>query len=254
MAQENPAATNGRSIDEGEISRFAALAGEWWQADGPFRALHALNVPRLTYIRDRLCQHHARDIAGAKPLAGLRILDIGCGGGLIAEPLARLGGSVTAIDAGEEAIAVARLHAEQSGLTIDYRQISAEKLAEKEDRFDCVLTLEVVEHVADLDCFLAASAELVRPGGLYVAATLNRTAASYALAIVAAERILRWIPPGTHRWSKFVRPSELVAPLRRNGVTIRNISGIHYDPLTRAWSLGSSISVNYIACGEKPEG
>ncbi len=253
MAQDNPAAAESGSIDEAEISRFAALAGEWWQADGPFRALHALNVPRLTYIRDRLCQRHGRDIAGGKPLAGLSILDIGCGGGLIAEPLARLGGEVTAIDAGEEAIAAARLHADQSGLDIDYRQISAEQLAAAEERFDCVLTLEVVEHVADLDGFLAASAELVRPGGMFFAATLNRTAASYVLAIVAAERIFRWLPPGTHQWSKFVRPSELVAPLRRHGVTIRDISGIRYDPLARAWSLGGGLSVNYIACGDKAE-
>ncbi len=254
MAQENSTAADGSSIDEGEIARFAALAGEWWQADGPFRALHALNVPRLTFIRDRLCQRHERDIADAKPLAGLRILDIGCGGGLIAEPLARLGGDVTAIDAGEETITAARLHAEKSGLAIDYRQISAEKLAKEEGPFDCVLTLEVVEHVADLDSFLAASAELVRPGGMYIAATLNRTAASYAFAIVAAEKILRWLPPGTHQWSKFVRPSELVAPLRRNGVIICDISGIRYDPLARAWSLGGSLSVNYIICGEKLKG
>ena len=254
MVQKNQSTTGGGSVDEDEISRFAELADEWWRPDGPFRPLHALNVPRLTYIRDRLCQRHGRDITGTKPLAGLRILDIGCGGGLIAEPLARLGGEVTAIDAGDKTIAAARRHAEQSGLAIDYRNISAEKLAEEEDQFDCVLTLEVVEHVADLDGFLAASAELVRPGGMYVVATLNRTAASYALAIVAAERILRWLPPGTHRWSKFVRPSELVAPLRRNGVIICNISGIRYDPLARDWSLGGSLSVNYIAYGEKLEG
>ena len=253
MAQDNPAAAQSGSIDEAEITRFAALAGEWWQADGPFRALHALNVPRLTYIRDRICQLHERDIASAKPLAGLRILDIGCGGGLIAEPLARLGGVITAIDAGDETIAAARLHADQSGLAIDYRQISAEELAASGDRFDCVLTLEVVEHVADLGGFLAASAQLVRPGGMFFAATLNRTAASYILGIVAAERILRWLPPGTHQWLKFVRPSELVAPLRRHGVVIRDISGIRYDPLARAWSLGGGLAVNYIAYGEKTE-
>tara|TARA_Y100000588_G_scaffold67935_1_gene68973 strand:+ start:2412 stop:3176 length:765 start_codon:yes stop_codon:yes gene_type:complete len=253
MVQENLITKDAKSIDEDEILRFAALAGEWWQSDGPFSALHALNVPRLTYIRDQLCQYHGRDIAGAKPLAGLRILDIGCGGGLIAEPLTRLGGEITAIDAGKETIAAAQLHAEQSGLSINYRQISAEKLAEEKDRFDCVLTLEVVEHVADLDGFLAASAMLVRPGGMYIAATINRTTASFALAIVAAERILRWLPPGTHRWAKFVRPSELVGPLRQNGVVMRDISGIRYDPLARTWSLGGSLSINYIACGQKPK-
>jgi len=253
MAQEHSAAAESRSIDHEEIARFAALADKWWQADGPFRALHALNVPRLTYIRDRLCQRHGRNIADNKPLAGISILDIGCGGGLIAEPLTRLGGEVTAIDAGKEAIAAAQLHADRSDISINYRQISAEKLAKEKERFDCVLALEVVEHVADLDGFLAASAELVHPGGMYFAATLNRTALSYVLAIVAAERIMGWVPPGTHRWSKFVRPSELIAPLRRRNVIIRDICGIRYDPRTRAWSLSDSLSVNYIICGEKPE-
>ena len=249
MQQHESAAQARASIDEAEIARFAALAEKWWQPEGPFRALHAINVPRLTYIRDHLCRMHARDISEIKPLTGLQLLDIGCGGGLIAEPLARLGAEVTAIDAGEDAVAAARLHAEQSRLTIDYRQISAEQLVHEENRFDAVLTLEVVEHVADLPSFLEASAELIRPGGAFFAATLNRTAASYLLAIVAAERILRWLPPGMHQWSKFVRPSELVAPLRRHGVVIEDISGISYDPLSRDWSLSRKLDVNYIAFG-----
>ncbi len=253
MTQKNSEAPRRASIDEGEIARFAALAADWWQPNGPFRALHAINIPRLTYIRDRLCRRHGRDIRDEKPLAGLRLLDIGCGGGLIAEPLARLGAEVTAIDAGGDAIAAARLHAGKSGLDIEYRQNSAEELAHENIQFDCVLTLEVVEHVADLESFLAASSRLVQPGGMFFAATLNRTAASYLLAIVAAERILRWLPPGMHKWSKFVRPAELVAPLRRHGVAIRDISGISYDPLSRAWALSHKLAVNYIVFGVKNE-
>ncbi|MDA0229832.1 MAG: bifunctional 2-polyprenyl-6-hydroxyphenol methylase/3-demethylubiquinol 3-O-methyltransferase UbiG [Proteobacteria bacterium] len=253
MTQKNRAAPEHASIDEQEIARFAALSENWWQPDGPFRALHSLNIPRLTYIRDHLCQRYERDIRNERPLAGLRLLDIGCGGGLIAEPLARLGAAVTAIDAGGDAIEAARLHADQSGLNIDYRHISAEELADENIQFDGVLTLEVVEHVADLGSFLAASSHLVRPGGMFFAATLNRTAASYLLAIVAAEHILRWLPPGMHKWSKFVRPSELVAPLRRHGIAIQDVSGLTYDPLTRDWVLSQKLSVNYIASGVKSE-
>jgi len=253
MAQETDEASNGASVDESEIARFAGLAEKWWQADGPFRALHALNVPRLAYVRNHLCRRHARDIRDERPLAGLRILDIGCGGGLIAEPLARLGAEVTAIDASSDAIAAAWLHAGHAGLDVNYRHISVEAMAEAGGQFDCVLTLEVVEHVADLASFLAASSRLVQPGGMFFAATLNRTAASYLLGIVVAERILRWLPSGMHQWSKFVRPSELVAPLRRHGVTISDISGVSYDPMTRAWELSRKLSVNYIVCGTKSE-
>ncbi|MDP6473467.1 MAG: bifunctional 2-polyprenyl-6-hydroxyphenol methylase/3-demethylubiquinol 3-O-methyltransferase UbiG [Alphaproteobacteria bacterium] len=251
MTQENSETPGGASVEREEIARFAALAEDWWRPDGSFRALHALNIPRLTYIRDRLCRQHGRDIRDGSPLAGLSLLDIGCGGGLIAEPLARLGAEVTAIDAGGDAIEAARLHAGRSGLDIDYRRISAEELAAEDIQFDCVLTLEVVEHVADLESFLAASAQLVRPGGMFFAATLNRTAASYLLGIVAAERILRWVPPGMHQWSKFVRPSELVASLRSHGVAIDDISGLTYDPLSRAWALSRKVAVNYIASGTK---
>jgi 2-polyprenyl-6-hydroxyphenyl methylase/3-demethylubiquinone-9 3-methyltransferase len=251
MTPEEAGRQTRASVDEDEIARFAALAEKWWRPEGPFKALHAINIPRLTYIRDHLCQRHGRDIRDTRPLAGLRLLDIGCGGGLIAEPLARLGAEVTAIDAGEEAIEAARLHADQSGLAIAYRAISAEQLALEDNRFDCVLTLEVVEHVADLQSFLAACSELITPGGTFFAATLNRTALSYLLAIVAAERILRWLPPGMHQWAKFVRPSELVAPLRRHGVAIRELRGISYDPISRQWSLSSKLAVNYIAFGEK---
>ena len=253
MTQENRAAQDHASVDKQEISRFAALSDKWWQPDGPFRALHALNIPRLTYIRDQLCHRYERNIRNERPLTGIRLLDIGCGGGLIAEPLARLGAAVTAIDAGGDAIEAARQHAGYSGLDIDYRHINAEELAHEDIQFDGVLTLEVVEHVADLGSFLAASAHLVQPGGMFFAATLNRTAESYLLAIVAAEHILRWLPPGMHKWSKFVRPSELVAPLRRHGIAIQDVSGLTYDPLTRAWVLSRKLTVNYIASGVKNE-
>lgn len=252
MTAEQTTTESRASVDAEEITRFAALADKWWQSDGPFQALHAINIPRLTYIRDHLCRRHGRDIRAHRPLDGLRLLDIGCGGGLIAEPLARLGAEVTAIDVGADAIEAARLHAGQSGLEIGYRCISAEQLAAEDMRFDDVLTLEVVEHVADLESFLAACSQLVAPGGSFFAATLNRTAASYLLAIVAAERILRWLPPGMHQWSKFVRPSELVAPLRRHGVIIQEVRGISYDALSRDWSLSRKLAVNYIAYGLKP--
>jgi len=253
MTQKNGLAKDSASIDKQEIARFAALSDNWWQPDGPFRALHALNIPRLTYIRDQICRRYERDIRNKRPFTGLRLLDIGCGGGLIAEPLAHLGATVTAIDASGDAIEAARQHAHYSGLDIDYRHINAEELAHEDIQFDGVLTLEVVEHVADLGSFLAASAQMVRPGGMFFAATLNRTVASYLLAIVAAERILRWLPPGMHQWSKFVRPSELVAPLRRHGITIQDISGLTYDPLTRAWVLSRKLSANYIASGMRNE-
>ena len=229
-----------------ELDQFNGLADVWWDASGPMWPLHKLNHLRAPFVQQSIQTHF-----GAGSLEGITILDIGCGGGLIAEPLARLGAEVTAIDAGEDAIEAARLHCEKSELTIAYRQISAEQLALEEERFDCVLTLEVVEHVADLPSFLEASAELIRPGGTFFAATLNRTAASYLLGIVAAERILRWLPPGIHQWSKFVRPSELVAPLRRHGVAIQELSGISYDPLSRSWSLSKKLDVNYIAFGIK---
>ena len=251
MTQKQTTAHSQASVDDAEIARFASLAEKWWQPKGPFQALHAINVPRLTYVRDHLCGRYERDIRTAKPLAGVCVLDIGCGGGLIAEPLVRLGAEVTAIDAGADAIAAARLHAKKSGLTINYRHITAEKLAAEGEQFDCVLTLEVIEHVADLPSFLNACAALIHPGGSFFAATLNRTTASYLLAIVAAERILRWLPPGMHQWSKFVRPSELIAPLRQNNILIQDVSGISYDLFSNDWSLSRNLGVNYIAYGIK---
>jgi 2-polyprenyl-6-hydroxyphenyl methylase/3-demethylubiquinone-9 3-methyltransferase len=239
------------SVDPGEIARFAALADAWWDPAGQFKPLHRLNPVRIGYIRDRLAAHFGRDPAQPRPLDGVRLLDIGCGGGLVAEPMARLGAEVTGIDAAAQSLAVARLHAGQSGLAIDYRHAAAEDLAAAGESFAVVLALEIVEHVADLGAFLAATAALVKPGGALVVSTLNRTPQAFALAIVGAEYLLGWLPRGTHRWGKFVRPSELAAGLRPRGVQISDLTGVSYNPLADRWSLGRDLSVNYMAFAVK---
>ena len=244
---QNAIATYGSvTVDPSEIARFAALADSWWDPAGKFKPLHRLNPLRLGFLRDRLTTHFGRDPAALRPFDGLRLLDIGCGGGLVAEPMARLGFVVTGIDATAETVATAHAHAEQSGLAIDYRGMAAETLAASAERFDVVLALEIVEHVADLDAFLAAAATLVRPGGTFVAATLNRTAKSYLFAVIGAEYVLGWLPKGTHEWRKFVRPSELAASLRRNRLRIQEITGVTYNPLSEGWSLSTDLDVNYM--------
>ena len=240
------------SVDAAEIARFAALAERWWDPDGPFRPLHALNPVRIAWVRDALAADSGRDATALRPLAGLRLLDAGCGGGLLAEPLCRLGASVVAIDAACRTVEAARHHADESGLAIDYRCATAEAMAAGGERFDAVLALEVVEHVADLDAFAAACAALLAPGGTLFVATLNRTLAAYALAIVAAERILGWLPAGTHDWSRFVRPAEMVHLLRRHGLAVTDMRGVSYNPLSRRWSLSCNLSVNYMVCARKP--
>ena len=241
------------SVDAREVAKFAALADQWWDEDGPFRPLHRLNPVRLGFIRDHLAERFERDIRAPFPLKGLRIADIGCGGGLLAEPLARLGATVTGIDATERNIRVASAHAAQSGLTIDYRVATAEALHDAGERFDAVLNMEVVEHVADVDAFLDAAAGLVRPGGLMLAATLNRTLKSYAFAILGAEIVLRWVPQGTHDWRRFVRPSELAAGLRRANMTVTQFAGVVYNPLSGRWSLDDrDLDVNYMLVASKP--
>jgi len=240
------------SIDEAEVARFAEMADAWWDPAGAFRPLHKLNPVRLAYLRDHLTAHFRRDRAALVPFAGLELVDIGCGGGLVAEPMARLGARVTGIDAGAANIGVATSHAAQAGLAIDYRAVTAEALAEAGQRFDIVLSLEIIEHVADRDLFLAAAAALVKPGGCLVAATLNRTLKSFALAIIGAEYVLRWLPRGTHDWRKFLRPSELAAGLRRHGLAVENISGVVYDPLSDSWRLGRDVGVNYMILATKP--
>jgi 2-polyprenyl-6-hydroxyphenyl methylase/3-demethylubiquinone-9 3-methyltransferase len=250
-----PAAVAGSTVDADEIARFAAMAEDWWNPAGKFRPLHRFNPTRLAFIRDRMAAHFGRDPLGPlRPFAGLRLLDIGCGGGLLSEPMARLGFDVVGIDAAEKNVRVAALHAEQGGLAIDYRHTTVEQLAAAGERFDAILNMEVVEHVADVTAFLGATATLLRPGGGMVVATLNRTPKAYLLAIVGAEYVLRWLPPGTHTWSKFVRPSELAAGLRPHGVTISEMTGVRYDPLAYEWSLAPrDLDVNYMVFAVKPQ-
>ena len=236
----------GPTIDPGEIGRFTAQAESWWDPDGSFRALHRINPARLSFIRQHLTAHFHREASSLRPFDGLTLLDIGCGGGLVTEPMARLGFAVTGIDAGAEAIEVARTHAEATGLAIDYCVTVAESIAEVGRRFDTVLALEVIEHVADPVDFLAAVSALVRSGGAFIGATLNRTPRSFALAIVGAEYIFRWLPPGTHDWRKFLRPSEFVLGLRRNGFVVTQLAGLIYDPHRAEWSLSRDLQVNYM--------
>lgn len=240
------------SADPAELEKFGALAAEWWDPEGKFRPLHKFNPVRLGYIRDQAVAHFGRNTASTEPLAGLNLLDIGCGGGLLCEPMARLGAQVTGIDAEARNIEVARTHAQSSGLDIDYRAVLAEELVAAGAQFDIVLTMEVVEHVTDVDAFLADCAALLRPGGLMIFATLNRTAKAYALAIVGAEYILGWLPRGTHDWRKFVRPSELARGLRKGGGEVTDLTGVVYSPVTGEWSLHPrDLDVNYMGTAER---
>jgi 2-polyprenyl-6-hydroxyphenyl methylase / 3-demethylubiquinone-9 3-methyltransferase len=235
------------TIDQAEIDRFAAIADEWWQPGGPFSALHKLNPVRIAYIRDALCSTFGRNPTAPQPLLGLRLLDVGCGGGLLCEPLARLGATVTGIDAAAAGIAVARAHAEAHGLAIDYRATTAEALHATGLRFDAVLAMEVIEHVADPALFIATLAELTKPGGILCMASMNRTPQSWLLGIVAAERIVRWVPVGTHEWRRFPRPSELAAALRHQGMRLRDLSGVRYDLWRDRFVLDAGdLSVNYM--------
>jgi len=256
------------TIDPEEIARFSAIADEWWDPKGKFAPLHRINPLRIEYIVGRVVGNRlsGEEInisltpqpSTLNPLKDLSLLDIGCGGGLIAEPMARLGANVTAIDASEKNIAVAKLHAQTQGLSIDYRCATAEALAYPESQipnpesFDIVLALEIIEHVANIPIFVEACAKLVKPGGLLIMSTINRTAKSYALAIVGAEYILRWLPIGTHTWSKFVRPHELVRVLEKNGVVLSDMQGMVMNPLTFKWRWDAKdVSVNYIITGRK---
>ncbi len=238
---------SGATVDHKELVRFAAQADAWWDPEGNFRALHRLNPTRIGFIRSRLLAHFRRDPGLMQPFTGLTLLDIGCGGGLVAEPMARLGFSVTGIDAGAEAVEAARAHAQSAGLEIDYRLAAAEAIAEAGERFDAVLALEVIEHSADRDAFWRALGLLAAPGGAVIAATLNRTARSFALAIIGAEYILRWLPRGTHDWRRFSRPSELISGLRRNHLRTIEVAGVGYDPGAGEWVLSPDIGVNYMA-------
>jgi 2-polyprenyl-6-hydroxyphenyl methylase/3-demethylubiquinone-9 3-methyltransferase len=234
------------SVDPAELAKFTAMAESWWDPHGKFAPLHKLNPTRIAFIRDRIVAHFAGERPAERPLGGLRLLDVGCGGGLLAEPMARLGATVTGIDAAPRNIAVARLHAARSGLAIDYRSDPAETLAAAGERFDVVLALEVVEHVADLDAFLGACAALLDENGLMFVATLNRTAKAFVLAIVGAEYVLGWLPRGTHDWQRFVRPSEFVLGLRRHGLVATRLAGLSYDLRRGDWAESEDLSVNYM--------
>ena len=237
----------GQTVDPAEIAKFEAMAAEWWDPNGKFKPLHMLNACRLDYITRQIAAEFDRDLRAPAPFAGLRLLDIGCGGGLLAEPMARLGADVVGADAAERNLPVARLHAEQSGLAIDYRHTTAESLAAAGERFDVVLNMEVVEHVPDPLAFLTACRELLKPGGLMVCSTLNRNAKSFMMAIVGAEWVMRWLPRGTHDWAKFITPDELAGLLRRAGLDPVDRKGMVFNPVTWGWSLSDrDLSVNYV--------
>jgi 2-polyprenyl-6-hydroxyphenyl methylase / 3-demethylubiquinone-9 3-methyltransferase len=235
------------TLDRDEVARFAKLSGQWWDARGPFRQLHRINPVRLTYIRGQLCQRFARDAREAASLSGLSVLDVGCGGGLVCEPLARLGANVTGIDPAAENIAAAMAHASAGGLDITYEGATADALASRGQSYDAVLLLEVVEHVPDVPAFFKGVAPLTKPGGVMILSTLNRTLKSFALAIVGAEYILRWLPVGTHQWQHFVTPSELASALSAAGLAMTGTEGLIYDPFSDEWRLGTDTDVNYFA-------
>lgn len=239
------------TVDPQEVERFAAHAEAWWDPEGSFRPLHRLNPLRLDYIRQHLTAHFGRSICSLRPFDGLTLLDIGCGGGLVAEPMSRLGFAVTAIDADDQAIAVARAHAEATGLSIDYRiatveSMAGESMAGTRQPFDAVLALEIIEHVADPAVFLGSVGALVRQGGALIGATLNRTPQSFAAAIIGAEYLLGWLPRGTHDWRKFMRPSEFILGLRRNSLNAIEMTGVSYDWIRREWSLSRDLEINYM--------
>jgi 2-polyprenyl-6-hydroxyphenyl methylase/3-demethylubiquinone-9 3-methyltransferase len=233
------------SIDPQEVARFEAMARDWWDPRGPMAPLHKMNPLRLSYIRDAACRRFGRDPRSAHSLEGLTVLDVGCGGGILSEPVARLGASVTGLDPAPTNVSVARVHAERAELSIDYRGETVEAVARRGERFDVVLAFEVVEHVTDVDAFVETCAHAVSPGGLLIMSTLNRTLRSFGLAIVGAEYILRWLPKGTHQWEKFVTPEELEAAVARTGLRVIDVSGMVYNPLRDAWTLSRDTGVNY---------
>ena len=240
------------TIDQTEVDRFSAMAAEWWSPTGKFRPLHKFNPVRLGYIRDKACAHFGRDPKSARPLEGLRVLDIGCGGGLLSEPVARMGANVLGADASEKNIGIARTHAAQTGVAVDYRAVTAEALAEAGETFDIVLNMEVVEHVADVEFFIRTCASMVRPGGMVLIATINRTLKARALAIFAAEVVLRWLPRGTHQYEKLVTPEELEAPLLASGMEIVEKNGVFYNVLHDRWNLSADTDVNYMLLAKRP--
>lgn len=241
------------TVDPAEVAKFEAMAAEWWDPAGKFKPLHMLNPCRLDYICAQIAAEFDRDLSSRQPFAGLRLLDIGCGGGLLSEPMARLGAEVVGADAAPRNIPVAQVHAAQMGLTIDYRNTTAEAMAAEGEQFDVVLNMEVVEHVADPLAYLTACHDLLKPGGLHICSTINRNPKSYAMAIVGAEVVMRWLPRGTHDWSKFITPDELFALLEQAGLKPVDRKGFVFNPLSWSWSLSSrDLSVNYVTASFRP--
>jgi 2-polyprenyl-6-hydroxyphenyl methylase/3-demethylubiquinone-9 3-methyltransferase len=252
-SSQSPPPDDARSVDAAEIRKFEVIAAEWWDPEGKFRPLHQLNPLRLSFIRNQILaalgrEAYAKDL---RPLESLRILDIGCGGGLLCESLARMGATVTGLDASHRNIEIARLHATKSNLEIEYLAGNAEDFAQEGRLFDVVLAMEVVEHVADLPSFLTAAVEMMEPEALFFGATLNRTMKSLLFAKVGAEYLLRWLPVGTHDWRRFLKPSEFLGQLRALGLECRAVEGTRYDPLTGSWLPTEDLSVNYALCAQK---
>ena len=247
--QTNP--DSATTIDEDEVARFSAMAAEWWNPSGKFRPLHKFNPVRLQYIKESVCEAFDRDMKDPKAFTGLKFLDIGCGGGLLSEPMARLGATVMAADASETNIEVAKIHARQSGLEIDYRAVTSESLEADGHTFDVILNMEVVEHVADVDLFLSSCARMVKPQGLMFIATINRTPKARALAIFMAENVLKWLPKGTHTYEKLVRPEEIEAPIAAQGMEIIDQTGVFYNPLSDQWNKSRDMDVNYMVLAKQ---
>ncbi|KAJ6723034.1 METHYLTRANSFERASE [Salix koriyanagi] len=250
---KNKPQTTTSSLKQHELAKFAAISDTWWDSEGPFKPLHVMNPTRIAFIRSTLCRHFSKDPNCARPFEGLKIVDVGCGGGILSEPLARMGAAVTGVDAVEKNINVARLHADldPETSTIEYCCTTAEKLVEEQRKFDAVIALEVIEHVAAPAEFCKSLAALAYPGGATVLSTINRSMKAYATAIVAAEYLLHWLPKGTHQWSSFLTPEELVLILQRASINVKEMAGFVYSPLTGRWSLSDDISVNFIAFGTK---
>lgn len=245
--------TANTTVDPAEVAKFEAMAAEWWDVNGKFKPLHMLNPCRLDYITNQIAARFDRDLTASLPFKGLRLLDIGCGGGLLSEPMARLGATVVGADAAAGNIPVAQVHADQQGLDIDYRHITAEALADAGEQFDVVLNMEVVEHVADPLAYLTACRQLLKSGGLMLCSTINRNPKSYAVAIIGAEHIMRWLPKGTHEWRKFITPDELVDLIKSAGLEPTNRTGFVFNPIAWSWSLSDrDLSVNYVIASVKP--
>jgi 2-polyprenyl-6-hydroxyphenyl methylase/3-demethylubiquinone-9 3-methyltransferase len=234
------------TVDAKEISKFTEIAEKWWNESGPFAPLHRFNPVRIEYLRDKICTHFSRDVTNPQPLKALRIIDVGAGGGLLSEPLARMGAEVLGIDAGEANIAAAKIHAENSGVNVEYLATTAEEIAAKGQVFDVVLAMEIIEHVADINLFLQTLCKIVAPGGILCVATINRTAQSFLKAIIGAEYVLRWLPRGTHEWKRFCKPSEIAKELVSQGLEVNAIDGVSYSIITRSFAISRDVSVNYM--------